>query len=159
MVSNRQPRWTLIGISIFLIAIVWAVFAQTFHHQFINYDDPLYVLDNAHVRAGLNWRGVGWAFTHVHSHNWHPLTTISHMLDCQIFGLRPGAHHFVNVLLHCLSVILLFLLLEQLTAGLWQSALVAAIFAIHPLHVESVAWISERKDMLSGLFFVLTLLA
>ena len=79
--STKQSRWTLFGISIFLIAITWAVFGQTFHHQFINYDDPLYVLDNAHVRAGLTWRGIAWAFTHVHSQNWHPLTTISHMLD------------------------------------------------------------------------------
>jgi Tfp pilus assembly protein PilF len=142
-----------------LIAITWAVFGQTVRYGFVNYDDPAYVSENRQIQAGLSWENIAWAFTHVHSHNWHPLTTISHMLDCQIFGLRPGAHHFVNVLLHCLSVILLFLLLEQMTAGLWQSALVAAIFAIHPLHVESVAWISERKDMLSGLFFVLTLLA
>jgi tetratricopeptide (TPR) repeat protein len=158
-VSTKQSRWPLICISIFLIAITWAVFGQTVGHGFINFDDPIYVSENDHVRAGLNWGGVVWAFTHIHSHNWHPLTTMSHMLDCQLFGLKPGAHHFVNVLLHSANVVLLFVLLAQITARLWSSAFVAAIFAIHPLHVESVAWVSERKDVLSGLFFVLTLLA
>jgi Tfp pilus assembly protein PilF len=148
-----------------LIAITWAVFGQTLGHGFINFDDPIYVSENDNVRAGLNWRGVVWAFTHIHSHNWHPLTTMSHMLDCQLFGLKPGAHHFGNVLLHSATAVLLFFLLEQLTRSpsrtrtIWRSAFVAAIFAIHPLRVESVAWISERKDVLSGLFFVLTLLA
>jgi tetratricopeptide (TPR) repeat protein len=148
-----------------LIAITWAVFGRTVCHEFINFDDPTYVSDNEHIRGGLNWHGVAWAFTHIHSHNWHPLTTISHMLDCQLFGLKPGAHHFVNVLLHSATAVLLFLLLEQLTRSpsrtgtIWSSAFVAAVFAIHPLRVESVAWISERKDVLSGLFFVLTLLA
>jgi Tfp pilus assembly protein PilF len=142
-----------------LIAITWAVFGQTVGHGFVNFDDPNYVSENDHVRAGLNWSGVVWAFTHVHSFNWHPLTTMSHMLDCQLFGLKPGAHHFVNVLLHSANVVLLFVLLAQITGRLWSSAFVAAIFAIHPLRAESVAWISERKDVLSGLFFVLTLLA
>jgi tetratricopeptide (TPR) repeat protein len=142
-----------------LIAITWAVFGQTLGHGFVNFDDPIYVSENDHVRAGLNWHGVVWAFTHIHSHNWHPLTTMSHMLDCQLFGLKPGAHHFVNVLLHSANVVLLFVLLGQMTGRLWSSAFVAAIFAIHPLRVESVAWVSERKDVLSGLFFVLTLLA
>jgi len=148
-----------------LIAITWAVFGQTFHHQFINYDDPLYVLDNAHVRAGLTWRGISWAFTHVHSQNWHPLTTISHMLDCQLFGVNPGPHHLVNVFFHSIAAVLLFILLAQITGGpsgtggIWPSGFVAAVFAIHPLRVESVAWISERKDVLSGVFFMLTLFA
>src|SRR5947207_13935022 len=161
MVSKRQPRWALVGISIFLIAITWAGFGQTFHHQFINYDDPLYVYDNAHVRAGLSWHGIGWAFTHIHSQNWHPLTTMSHMLDCQLFGLNPGAHHLVNVFWHSLAAILLFILLTRMTGGpsgsggIWPSGFVAAIFAIHPLRVESVAWIAERKDVLSGIFFIL----
>ena len=148
-----------------LIAITWAVFGQTVGHGFVNFDDPMYVSENDNVRAGLNWGGVAWAFTHIHSHNWHPLTTMSHMLDCQLFGLKPGAHHFVNVLLHSATAVLLFLLLAQLTGSpsrpgtIWSSAFVAAVFAIHPLRVESVAWISERKDVLSGLFFVLTLVA
>ncbi len=142
-----------------LIALTWAVFGQTIGHQFVNYDDPLYVTDNAHVRAGLNWHGVIWAFTHVHSQNWHPLTTMSHMLDCQLFGLKAGAHHFVNVFWHTAAAVLLFLVLEQMTNSLWASAFVAAVFTIHPLRVESVAWIAERKDVLSGFFFMLTLLA
>ncbi len=146
------------GIAVFLIAITWAVFGQTFHHQFINYDDPLYVYDNPHVRAGLSWHGIAWAFTHVHSQNWHPLTTISHMLDCQVFGLNPGAQHLVNVFWHSIAAVLLFLLLAEVTDSTWASAFVAAVFAVHPLRVESVAWIAERKDVLSGTFFVLTLL-
>ena len=157
--SIKQSRWTLIGISLFLIALTWAVFAQTGGYQFVNYDDPLYVLDNAHVRAGLTWRGIAWAFTHVHSQNWHPLTTMSHMLDCQLFGVNPGAHHLVNVFFHGIAAVLLFILLAQITNSIWASAFVAAVFAIHPLRVESVAWIAERKDVLSGVFFMLTLLA
>ena len=176
MVSIKQSPWALFGISIFLLAITWAVFGQTFGHQFINYDDPLYVLDNAHVRAGLTWRGILWAFTHVHSQNWHPLTTISHMLDCQLFGVNPGAHHLMNVFFHSIAAVLLFILLAQITGGpisprdesvrladrtggIWLSGFVAAVFAIHPLRVESVAWIAERKDVLSGTFFMLTLIA
>src|SRR5213082_1467372 len=176
MVSIKQSPWALFGISIFLLAITWAVFGQTFGHQFINYDDPLYVLDNAHVRAGLTWRGILWAFTHVHSQNWHPLTTISHMLDCQLFGVNPGAHHLMNVFFHSIAAVLLFILLAQITGdpisprdesvrladrtgGIWMSGFVAAVFAIHPLRVESVAWIAERKDALSGTFFMLMLIA
>src|SRR3989440_801733 len=159
MVNTKQSRWPLIGISIFLITITWAVFGQTGNYQFVNYDDPLYVLDNAHVRAGLTWRGIAWAFTHVHSQNWHPLTTMSHMFDCQLFGVNPGAHHLVNVFFHSIAAVLLFILLAQITNSLWPSAFVAAVFAIHPLRVESVAWIAERKDVLSGLFFMLTLWA
>ena len=157
--SIKQSRWTLIGISIFLIALTWAVFGQTGNYQFVNYDDALYVLDNAHVRAGLTWRGIAWAFTHVHSQNWHPLTTMSHMFDCQLFGLNPRAHHLVNVFFHSIAAVLLFILLAQITNSIWASAFVAAVFAIHPLRVESVAWIAERKDVLSGVFFMLTLLA
>ena len=145
-----------------LIALTWAVFGQTIGHQFVNYDDPLYVTDNAHVRAGLSLQSVIWAFTHVHSQNWHPLTTMSHMLDCQLFGLKAGGHHFVNVLWHTAAAVLLFLALAQMSpsrTGIWPSAFAAALFAIHPLRVESVAWIAERKDVLSGFFFMLTLLA
>lgn len=157
---SAQKSWrTEFVIIVFLIAVAWAVFGQTGSHQFINYDDPLYVYDNPHVRAGLSWHGVGWAFTHVHSQNWHPLTTMSHMLDCQVFGLNPGAHHLVNVVWHTLAAVLLFILLARMTESIWPSALVAAIFAIHPLRVESVAWIAERKDVLSGTFFMLTLLS
>jgi Flp pilus assembly protein TadD len=159
MNAAKRSSWTLLGIVIFIVALSWAVFGQTFHHQFINYDDPLYVLDNAHVRAGLTWHGIAWAFTHVHSQNWHPLTSISHMLDCQLFGVNPGPHHLMNVLFHSIAAALLFLFLRQATGSIWRSAFVAAVFAIHPLRVESVAWIAERKDVLSGVFFALTLIA
>lgn len=148
-----------LGVAVVLVAITWAVFGQMVRHQFINYDDPLYVYDNPHVRAGLSWNGIGWAFTHVHSQNWHPLTTISHMLDCQIFGVNPGPQHLVNVFWHSIAAALLFILLARITNRIWPSAFVAAVFAIHPLRVESVAWIAERKDVLSGALFMMTLLA
>ena len=151
--------WFTIGICIALAALTWIVFGQTLWHDFINYDDPRYVYENTKITSGLSLSGIAWAFTHIHSMNWHPLTTISHMIDCQLYGLRPGWHHFTNVLLHTVAVILLFLALQQMTRAFWRSALVAAVFAIHPLRVESVAWIAERKDVLSGVFFMLTLLA
>ena len=155
--STASKRRVVIGICLVLAAITWSVFGQTLAHQFVTYDDPQYVYENAKVAAGLSLEGISWAFTHTVAGNWHPLTTISHMFDCQLYGLKPAGHHFTNVLLHTISVILLFLVLRQMTGTLWRSALVAALFAIHPLHVESVAWISERKDVLSGLFFMLTL--
>jgi tetratricopeptide (TPR) repeat protein len=146
-----------LGICIFLAAITWLVFGQTLHHEFVNYDDGEYVLKNSQVTRGLTLEGIAWAFTHVHSSNWHPLTWISHMLDCQFYGLNPGGHHLTNVLLHAATAILLFLVLRQMTGSSWRSAFVAAVFAIHPLRVESVAWVAERKDVLSGLFFMLTI--
>ena len=135
------------------------VFGQTLGHEFVNYDDNMYVYENPVVSSGLSWKGVKWVFTHSLSANWHPLTMMSHMLDCQLYGLNPGGHHLTNVLLHTASVILLFLVLRRMTGFLWRSAFVAAVFAIHPLRVESVAWVAERKDVLSGLFFMLTLWA
>jgi protein O-mannosyl-transferase len=155
MSLHRKSIFVCLG----LVAVTWAVFGQTLQHQFVNYDDPLYVLQNPHIRGGVTWESVRWAFTHVHSQNWHPLTSISHMLDCQLFGVQPGWHHFVNVLLHTCGVLFLFLFLRQSTNAFWRSAFAAAVFAIHPLRVESVAWISERKDVLSGVFFMLTLIA
>ena len=153
------PRWQTVGVCIGLAALTWIVFGQTLWHDFINYDDPRYVYENTKITSGLSLGGIAWAFTHVHSMNWHPLTTISHMLDCQLYGLRSGWHHFTNVLLHTVAVILLFLALTNMTGAFWRSVFVAAVFAIHPLRVESVAWIAERKDVLSGVFFMLTLLA
>jgi protein O-mannosyl-transferase len=149
--------WTRASICIVLVAIVWLVFGQTLGHDFINYDDDVYVYDNPRVMTGITALGLKWAFTRTHGYNWHPLTTISHMLDCQIYGAKAGVHHFTNVALHTLAVLLLFLVLQQMTGALWRSAFVAALFAIHPLHVESVAWIAERKDVLSAVFFMLTL--
>jgi protein O-mannosyl-transferase len=151
--------WLPIAIPVFLAALVWIVFGQTIHDDFVDYDDLDYVTKNAQVARGLSWEGIAWAFTHFHSSNWHPLTWISHMVDCQIYGLDPWGHHFTNVLVHSANAILLFFLVRQLTGRLWPAAFVAAIFAIHPLRVESVAWVSERKDVLSGLFFMLTLMA
>ena len=155
--SNRMTR--LVAIYFGLAGLVAFVFFQTAHFNFVNYDDGSYVFENAKIRAGLTWRGIVWAFTHVHSQNWHPLTSISHMIDCQLFGLNAGQHHLVNVGLHTVVALLLFTFLWHSTDAIWASAIGAAIFAIHPLRVESVAWISERKDVLSGVFFMLTLLA
>jgi cytochrome c-type biogenesis protein CcmH/NrfG len=159
MKATLRPPWLTIGICLFLAALTWLVFGQTLRHDFINYDDPRYVYENTKITSGVSLSGIAWAFTHIHSMNWHPLTTISHMLDCQVYGLKPGGHHFTNVLLHIVAAILLFLALQEMTGTFWNSAFVAAVFAIHPLRVESVAWIAERKDVLSGVFFMLTLLA
>ena len=156
--SGQNPALPVV-ICIFLAAMTWSVFGQTLWHDFVDYDDDSYVYTNPVVASGVTPGGVIWAFTHVHAGNWHPITTISHMLDCQLFGLKAGGHHFTNVLLHTAAVILLFLVLYRVTAALWRSAFVAAVFAIHPLRVESVAWIAERKDVLSGVFFMLTLAA
>jgi len=157
-VRSVTPKLGMIfGICAVLAGITWLVFGQTVAHQFVTYDDPQYVYENAKIAAGLSPESVLWAFTHTVGGNWHPLTVISHMLDCQLYGLKPAGHHFTNVLLHTIAVILLFLVLRRMTGTVWQSALVAALFAIHPLHVESVAWISERKDLLSAVFFMLTL--
>ncbi len=146
-----QARW----ICLFLALAVFAVFGQTAHFEFVNYDDVKNVYENPVVTNGLSADSIGWAFTHPQISSWVPLTTLSHMLDCQLFGLDAGKHHLVNVLLHAANVVLLFLVLRQLTGSLWRSAFVAALFGIHPLRAESVAWVSERKDVLSGIFFLL----
>jgi tetratricopeptide (TPR) repeat protein len=142
-----------------LALLTFAVFAPTLSHAFIDYDDNAYVYGNPVVARGLSVEGFRWAFSGAHVSNWHPLTWLSHMLDCQLYGLHPAGHHLTNLLLHTATVILLFLVLRRATGALWRSAFVAAVFAIHPLRVESVAWVAERKDVLSGLFFVLTLAA
>ena len=140
-----------------LAAMTWSVFGQTLRHDFINYDDPDYILTNPEITKGLTLHGMAWVFTHRVSHNWHPLTMITHMLDCQLYGKQAGGHHSTNVILHTLTSVLLFLVLRKMTGALWPSGFIAALFAIHPLRAESVAWVAERKDVLSGLFFVLTL--
>ncbi|MEY2491251.1 MAG: hypothetical protein QOH24_202 [Verrucomicrobiota bacterium] len=154
-----QLRRLKLAICIALATLVWAVFGQTAHFDWVRYDDGDYVYRSGHVTSGLNRRSVVWAFTNFHAHNWHPITTLSHMLDCQWFGVNPGPHHLVNTVLHGLTTIALFLTLASLTQKVWRSAIVAALFAVHPLRVESVAWIAERKDVLSGLFFVVTIAA
>ena len=157
--QRAKSRVTDLLVCLGLVAVTWAVFGQTLAHDFVNFDDHVYVYENPLVVRGLSTEGIIGAFTHTHARNWHPLTTISHMLDCQLYGLNAGGHHLTNVILHTISVLLLFLVLKQMTGALWQSAFVAALFAIHPLHVESVAWIAERKDVLSAVFFMLTLAA
>ena len=157
--QRANSRRTSILVCLGLVAITWAVFGQTLTHDFVNFDDHVYVYENPLVVRGLSIEGIIGAFAHTHALNWHPLTTLSHMLDCQLYGLKAGGHHLTNIILHTISVLLLFLMLKQITGALWQSAFVAALFAIHPLHVESVAWIAERKDVLSAVFFMLTLAA
>lgn len=142
-----------------LFAASWLIYGQTLKHDFVNFDDEVYVYQNPEITRGLTPASVAHALTHPHARNWHPLTTLSHMLDCQLFGLNAGGHHFTNVLLHSATAVALFAAVWQMTRGLWPSAFVAALFAVHPLRVESVAWVAERKDVLSALFFALTLLA
>ena len=154
--SSSMQRRLVPAICLVLAAITFAVFGQTPRHEFIDYDDNEYVYDNPVVARGLTLKGIVWAFS-FHAANWHPLTWLSHMLDCQLYGLHPGGHHLTNVLLHTATVIMFFLVLRRMTGALWRSAFVAAVFAIHPLRVESVAWVAERKDVLSGLFFMLTM--
>ena len=140
-----------------LVLVTALVYAQVYRHDFIELDDGIYVTENPRIQAGLTADNLVWTFSEAHGANWHPLTTLSHMLDCELFGLDPLAPHLLNVLLHLISTVLLYVVLRQSTGEHWPSAFVAALFALHPLHVESVAWISERKDMLSGLFWMLTM--
>jgi tetratricopeptide (TPR) repeat protein len=146
-------------VCLLLAGMVLLAYVQVKDHQFITFDDDMYVTQNPMVRAGLTWQGAEWAFTAMHSSNWHPLTWLSHMVDCQLYGLRPGGHHLSNVIFHLANTILLFLFFSRVTGALWPSALVAALFALHPLHVESVAWVSERKDVLSTFFWLATIWA
>jgi len=165
--------WCISLISIVLTALVLIVFGQTIHHEFLNYDDNTLVAENVHILKGLSFESLRWALTvgftacdptlafrgAVDNDYWRPVSLISHMMDVQFFGLRPGWHHAVNLLIHAMASVGLFLTLLTMTGMLWRSAIVAALFAIHPLHVESVAWVAERKDVLSGFFFMLTLWA
>ena len=136
---ETSNKYRIFGICIVLTLATLAVYWQVRNHEFISLDDDLYILDNSHVKAGLTREGLIWAFTEVHAYNWHPLTWISHMLDCQLCGLDPGRHHLINVLFHVANTILLLLVLNRMTGNLWASAFVAAAFALHPLHAESVA--------------------
>lgn len=153
--ASGPTLWFLLA----LAALTAVVYAPVRHHDFVQVDDPAYVTENPHVLRGLTPEGIAWAFTTGDAANWHPVTWLSHMLDVQLFGVAAGPHHLTNVLLHMANTLLLFGLLVQLTGAVWRSALVAALFAVHPLHVESVAWVAERKDVLSTLFWMLTLWA
>jgi len=155
-ISPKLLNWI---IAAGLVLLVSVAYVQSLGFEFTNYDDTAYVPDNTHVRDGFSLRGIGWAFTTYETANWYPLTWLSLMLDCQLFGPRPGGHHAVNAVLHTVDAVLLFIVLWRMTGRRWASAAVAALFAVHPMHVESVAWVAERKDVLSTLFFLLTLLA
>jgi protein O-mannosyl-transferase len=144
-------------ICLFLAAATLLAFWQVGNSEFINYDDNDYVTENLTVQRGLTAEGIRWAFTTYYASNWHPLTWLSHMMDVHLFGLSPRGHHLTNLLLHLANTLLLFLVLHRMTKALWQSAFAAALFALHPLHVESVAWAAERKDVLSAFFWMLTL--
>ncbi len=150
--EKRSPILCLL-----LVLLTLAFYNPVIHNGFTNMDDDVYITGNAHVRAGLSWATVKWAFTSFDQANWHPVTWLSHALDCQLFNLNPAGHHYVNVLIHGVNAILLFLLLESATGLIWPSLMVAALFALHPVNVESVAWASERKNVLSMLFFLLAL--
>ena len=167
----------ILGVCCALVALIWFVFSQTIRFPFVNFDDPEYVYEVPEINHGLTWHNVAWAFTHFPSPNWYPLTNISHMIEFQWFGMNAGGYHLTNVLLHAIAAVLLFVVLRRMTAPavadigdtgrnhryqvqqMWPCAFVAAVFAIHPLRVESVAWVVERKDVLSGVFFMLTLAA
>lgn len=155
----------VLTLGVLLMAGSLVVFWPVYHDAFINYDDQTYVSDNPHVLDGMTWEGIRWAVSadlfadSPHADYWIPVTFLSHLLTVQLFGMGPAAHHLVNAVLHAVNAVLLFLLLQRMTGAVWRSGVVAALFAVHPLHVESVAWVTERKDVLSGLFFMLTLLA
>jgi protein O-mannosyl-transferase len=155
----QSPATRTLVLSLLLIAVVLVAYNPVVHNGFVNYDDFGYITDNLHVREGLTWGTVKWAFTTYEQANWHPLTWLSHALVCKLFGLNAAGHHYVNVLLHSVNAILLFLLLQYATGFRWRSLMVAALFALHPINVESVAWASERKNVLSMTFFLLALYA
>jgi len=154
--KSAVPKWT---VCLCLALVTAAIYAPVRHYEFVNLDDNQYVTEQPQVLRGLSFAGVRWAFTSLHFCNWHPLTTLSHMLDCELWGLNAGGHHLTNVFFHVANTVLLFLVLQGMSGALWRSAFVAALFAWHPLHVESVAWISDRKDVLSMFFLILTLAA
>ncbi len=148
-----------VSICLGLVIVTALVYLPVRNFEFVHYDDDDYVTNNQNVQQGLCWQGIKWAFTTGHASNWHPLTWLSHILDCSLFGDNAGWHHLVNVLFHTINTLLLFIVFARMTRQLWPSAFIAALFALHPLHVESVAWVAERKDVLSTFFWMLTMLA
>jgi len=159
-VQKKEHDWRTTAIIAAMLALLAGLpYVQTFGHGFIDFDDHDFVTENAVVRSGLTGEGISWALTTFHAGNWLPLTWMSHMLDVSLFGMDAGRHHLVSVVIHALSTALLFLALFRMTGAVWPSAFVAALFGVHPLHVESVAWVAERKDVLSGFFFMLVLLS
>ena len=146
-----------ICICLFLVVATFAAYWQINTHDFIGYDDDKYLTQNRYVNQGMSKESIVWAFKSTHASNWHPLTWLSHMLDVELFGMNPGAHHLTNLLFHILNTLLLFILFRRMSAHVWQSGMVALLFALHPLHVESVAWLAERKDVVSAFFWMLTM--
>jgi hypothetical protein len=159
MFRISSDKHKIIWISCVLVSIIVAVYFQVVHHQFLNLDDDAYVTGNPRVISGISGTNIIWAFSAFDYIYWQPVTWLSHMFDVQFFGMNPGGHHLTNVLIHAVSSVLLLLLLVRLSGAIWQSSFVAFMFALHPLHVESVAWVAERKDVLSALFWILTLMA
>jgi hypothetical protein len=155
-IKKSPPDWLVCAL---LAVATFAAYVSVAGNEFINLDDQDYVVNNLIIRRGVTWAGLQWAFTTLDFGNWHPVTWMSHLLDCQIFGVDPGWHHLTSLGFHVANTLLLFRLLQQLTFRLWPSAFVAMLFGLYPMHVESVAWVAERKDVLSGFFFLLTLLA
>jgi hypothetical protein len=155
--NTSDTKCKTAGIIVLLVIAAIASYSGMVHNEFVNYDDAVYITKNAVVLNGLSCDGFTWAFTTTYASNWHPLTWLSHMLDVQFFGLNPAGHHFTNLFLHILATLLLFGFLFYATGLMWPSAFVAALFALHPLHVESVAWAAERKDVLSAVFGFATL--
>ena len=157
-IFHSRVKLTVV-LCLLLTVVTLALYSSVAHHGFANYDDDRYILTNAHVQSGLRWSTIAWAFSSLEEANWHPLTWLSHALDCQVFGLNAAGHHFTSLLFHAANVILLFLLLLRVTGYVARSFMVAALFAVHPLNVETVAWIAERKSLLAMLFFLLSLYA
>jgi tetratricopeptide (TPR) repeat protein len=155
--NKGQDKFCVLLIYCLLAAATLVVYEQVRHNEFLNFDDYDYITGNQHVQSGLNLKSIRWAFSTIQAANWHPLTMLSHILDCRLFGLNPKWHHLVNLLFHTINTLLLFRVLKDMTGALWKSAFVAALFALHPLHVESVAWMAERKDVLSTMFWMLTM--
>jgi len=155
--STDQKLFLFLRLSLFLL--VMGVFFPAVENNFVNFDDPLYVTKNVYVLPGLSWAGTVWAFSSTVAGNWQPLTFLSHMLDCQWYGLKPWGHHLTSVLIHAVNAVLVFVVLRRMTGAVWRSWFVAALFGLHPLHVESVAWVAERKDVLSSMFWLLTMWA
>jgi protein O-mannosyl-transferase len=153
-IKRYRSLLVCVAMTIAVVIVYW----QVFNNGFIDFDDPLYVTGNTSIQSGLTWQSIKWAFTTNNAYNWHPLTWLSHTIDCSIFGLDPAGHHFTSLLLHIANTILLFFVLMLSTGNFWPAVFAASLFALHPLHVESVAWASERKDVLSTFFWLLTML-
>jgi tetratricopeptide (TPR) repeat protein len=160
-INNRTQEFIIkhrdILVCLFLVMATLAVYWQVQNYDFVNFDDSEYVYENRHVQEGLTLKSIIWAFTTIHLGNWHPLTWLSYMLDCQFYGMNPGWHHLTNLFFHIANTLLLFFVFRKMTGSLWRSGFVAGLFALHPLHVESVAWVSERKDVLSTFFWMMTM--